>query len=452
MGHWQVESMKNVLKNKKIMIMAAVAAMLVLIATILVVVLTKKDSEPQFETVVVGTDEEGQPIYEERQVTKKNSLFSKPSKTEAKEEEIEYSTLLAYKENAKNGYMNNCVFLGDSRTVAAVSYGFLNDDSVLAQVGISHTAVATTTFVQNSGKQYTLDSYLKSHQVPVVYINYGVNGMNGISEDRYESTYEKLIDHIIELCPNSNIVLMGIWPVDDYGRYQGNVKNEWIDKYNAWLFSIAEAKGLYYLDVETVLKGSDGQIDPRYDAGDGLHYRACAYTEILKYIISHPVPGVSDEGEFVVKYVPPSGEYKRIMTEKPKLPENVVEVVPTPTPEITEPVVKEPVVCEHEFGEWIIEREPSFTEEGSRWHQCIRCGYIYYENIPILIPTPQVPVVTPTPVVLPTDIPLPEPLPTAIPSPEPLPEEPVPGEPELPPVETPPDPVTDPPQDPPVLE
>lgn len=423
-----MKKLKKLLLNNKLIFGILIGAVVILVATVIIVLCTTSKDAPEFETVVVGTDDEGQPVYEERKVEKKKSFFSKNDKkvSETADEEVPYTTLLAYKEGAKNGYMNNCIFLGDSRTVAAVSYGFLNDDSVLAQVGISHTAVASTTFVQNSGKQYTLESYLKSHQAPVVYINYGVNGMNGISEEKYESTYEKLIDQIIGLCPDSKIVLMGIWPVDDYGRYQGNVKNEWINKYNAWLFSVAENKSLYYLDVETILKGSDGQISPKYDAGDGLHYKACAYTEILNYIISHPVPGISDEGEFVVKYVPPSGEFKRIMTEKPKLPDNVEEVVPTPTPEITEPVVQEPAVCEHEFGEWIVEKLATITEEGLMWKQCVKCGYIHYEPIPMLIPTPEVlPAITPTPEVLPQEPQ--EPTPEVIPE-----EEPQPGEPQEP--------------------
>ncbi len=343
-----VDFFKNIIKfaneNKMVYVIAVTVVALITVVVVGIVKMNKPATDEARETklVMVGVDEEGKPVYEERKVSSGDE--------EAEDDPV----VLAYKANAKAGYMNNCIFLGDSRTVAAVSYGFLSDSNVLAQVGISHTAVASTTFTQNSGQQYTLESYLKSHQMPVVYINYGVNGMKGVSEEKYESTYEDLIDKIISLCPNSNIVLMGIWPVDDYGTYEGNVKNEWINTYNAWLLKIAEEKGLHYLDVETILKGDDGQIDPKYDAGVGLHYRASAYNDIIDYIIHHPVPGVSDDGDFVVHYVAPSGDYKKIMTEKPTLPPNATEVsekellltpspvvvtepTPTPTP-VPEPV------------------------------------------------------------------------------------------------------------------
>jgi hypothetical protein len=140
-------------------------------------------------------------------------------------------------------------------------------------------------------------------------------------EEKYESTYTELVDRIIELAGDRHIVLMSIWPVDDNGRYSGSVKNEWIDKYNDFLYRMAVEKGLYYLDVASILKDGNGSIKREYDSGDGLHYKASAYNDILDYIIHHPVPGVSDEGDFVVHYVKPRGEYKEIMTEEPVLPQ-----------------------------------------------------------------------------------------------------------------------------------
>ena len=168
--------------------------------------------------------------------------------------------VLAYNENTRDGYMNNCVFLGDSRTVAMVSYGFVSDSNALAKIGISHWQVLSTTFTQNSGNKYTLSDYLRAHSEPVIYVCYGVNGLNGMPEDKYESTYTELVDRIIELAGDRHIVLMSIWPVDDNGRYRGSVKNEWVDKYNEFLYGLAVEKGLHYLDVASILKDDNGSI------------------------------------------------------------------------------------------------------------------------------------------------------------------------------------------------
>ena len=222
-----------------------------------------------------------------------------------KTESTSDTTILAKKEGAKEGYLNRCVFLGDSRTVAMVNYGFFNDDAALAQIGISHSAFASNKFINNAGKEYTLKSYLKSHQAPVIYILLGVNGVNDSSESHYQNSFLTLIDSVAKMAPNSNIVLVAIGPVDDNGIYKKTVQNAWIDKYNAFLLETAKEKHIFYLNIAEILKGPDGQVKSEYNGGDGLHYSGKGCEAIFRYIVEHPVPQISDDGEYVVKYIKP---------------------------------------------------------------------------------------------------------------------------------------------------
>ncbi|WP_024864464.1 GDSL-type esterase/lipase family protein [Butyrivibrio sp. FCS014] len=222
-----------------------------------------------------------------------------------KSESTPDTTVLAKKEGAKDGYLNRCVFLGDSRTVAMVNYGFFNDDAALAQIGISHPSFSSNKFINNAGKEYTLKSYLESHQAPVIYILLGVNGINDPSETHYQNTFLTLIDNVAKMAPNSNLVLVAIGPVDDNGIYKKTVQNAWIDKYNAFLLETAKEKHIFYLDIAEILKGSNGQVKSEYNGGDGLHYSGKGCEAIFRYIVEHPVPGISDEGEYVVKYIKP---------------------------------------------------------------------------------------------------------------------------------------------------
>ena len=268
---------------------------------------------------------------------KKNRDVVTNSATDGTEVEEIYTTQLKYNSNTKNGYMNNCIFLGDSRTVAMVSYGFVSDENVLAKIGISHPSVLGATFTQNSGKEYTVKQYLATHKAPVIYLAFGVNGMGG-SDEKYQKSFKELVEAIMDMAPDSEIVIMAIGPVDDYGPYKKTCQNAWIEKYNDFLLALAEYEGIYYLDVDSVLKGDDGQVKPEYDAGDGLHYKACAYTVMLEYIIHHPVPGVSDDGEFVVKYVKPTGQFEKMVKDEAVLPNNVIISEPTDIPKVTEEI------------------------------------------------------------------------------------------------------------------
>ncbi len=281
----------------------------VIVAIILLILFTKKSpdtdpSETTHEISIEGSDTDTAPDSED--ADEEDIPVVETATAGTKVESTEESTVLAKKEGAKEGYLNKCVFLGDSRTVAMVNYGFFNDDAALAQIGISHPSFGTNTFINNAGKEYTLKSYLQSHQAPVIYIALGVNGINDPSEEHYKETFVKLIDDVAEMAPNSNIVLMAIGPVDDNGSYKKNVQNAWIDKYNEFLLDTAKEKHIFYLDIAEVLKGANGQVKSEYDAGDGLHYSGSGCEAIYKYIVEHPVPGISDDGEYVVKYIKPN--------------------------------------------------------------------------------------------------------------------------------------------------
>ncbi|MCR4641073.1 MAG: hypothetical protein K5697_03455 [Lachnospiraceae bacterium] len=217
----------------------------------------------------------------------------------------------------RSGYLKHCVFLGDSRMVGMVNYSCISDEDALAQVGISHNSVENFTFSQNSGKEYTVRSYLAARNPEVVYLGFGVNGMNYMDEETYKKTYRSLIEHIMQMSPSSKLVLMAIWPVDDDGPYKGAVKTEWVDRYNDFFLSLAEEKGQYYLAVNSVLQDANGRIRKEYDGGDGLHYNAAACKVIMNYIQMHPVPGISDEGEYVVHYVAPPPAKKVTPTPPP---------------------------------------------------------------------------------------------------------------------------------------
>ncbi len=348
-------------------------------------------------------------------------------------EEIEYTTVLQYNSNTKNGYMNNCIFLGDSRTVAMVSYGFVSDENVLAKVGISHPSVLSATFTQNSGKEYTVKKYLETHKAQVIYLAFGVNGMGG-SDEKYEKSFKEMVEAIMDMAPDSEIVIMAIGPVDDNGPYKKTCQNSWIDKYNNFLESLAEYEGIYYLDVDSVLKGEDGQVKPEYDAGDGLHYKACAYTVMLEYIIHHPVPGISDEGEFVVKYVKPTGQFKKMMKDTATLPANAVvvseeeakqEEVNNEEPQVTIEVTPSPVVIQKQPEEIVYPTlspsptiPPIVNVEPTVVPDDVLPGNT--PTPPPVLEEPTTPVEEPTPEVVPETEPIPEP--GEEPTPEPAPD------------------------------
>ncbi len=297
MSKWFEKIMQRLGKREMIIISSGIFA--IAFAIILIMAFIKGSNGDVSEETVIGEEAQNAAVGDE------DLPVVEPATEGTKSESTPDTTVLTKKEGAKDGYLNRCVFLGDSRTVAMVNYGFFNDDAALAQIGISHPAFASNKFINNAGKEYTLKTYLASHQAPVIYILLGVNGINDPSETHYRNTFVTLIDKVAEMAPNSNLVLVAIGPVDDNGIYKNSVQNAWIDKYNDFLLETAKEKHIFYLDIAEILKGSDGQVKSEYNGGDGLHYSGKGCEAILRYIVEHPVPQISDEGEYVVKYIKP---------------------------------------------------------------------------------------------------------------------------------------------------
>ena len=205
------------------------------------------------------------------------------SENEAENTDIEADVPMEAYESLED-YIEDCIFLGDSRSVALVSYGFVSDSNVLAEVGISHVNVLGKTFTQKSGKQYSVSTFLESHAEQNIYVGFGVNGMDYLSESEYEASYEALIDEIKKYAGGRRIVLMSVWPVNDEGKYHNTLNHEWVDKYNEVLQSLAVDKEIDFLDFDALLKDADGRMMSEFDSGDGLHYNKEAYEKIIEYI------------------------------------------------------------------------------------------------------------------------------------------------------------------------
>ena len=231
---------------------------------------------------------EPQPLIVKEEETTQATTESKKEEENADEDQ----TVLQLDKDASYFYLDHCMFLGDSRTVAMATYGYVKESQTLAQVGLSHVDARRVTYSYRSGAQYSFASYLYSNDADVVYISYGINGVAFVDEETYKSQYESIVDEVMEAKPNSKIVIQSIWPVQEGRAETAGITNAQVDYYNDFLLELAKEKGIYYLDTASVLKDENNSMNYAYNCGDGLHYNETGYNVVMQYIKSHPVPGV----------------------------------------------------------------------------------------------------------------------------------------------------------------
>lgn len=207
------------------------------------------------------------------------------------QQEVEKETMLAEHKKVDPSYLDEAVFLGDSRTVAMVKNGWIKEENSLAIVGLCHVnAISTRYTFETTGATCTMQDYLMEHNGKMIYISYGINGIGYTQDSVYREKYQELLDYIAEYAPDSILVLQSIWPVKEGYRMTSKITNEQVDEYNDFLFQEAKERGIYYLDTESVLKDTYNSMKYEYNNGDGLHYNQEAYDAVFDYILTHPVP------------------------------------------------------------------------------------------------------------------------------------------------------------------
>lgn len=189
-------------------------------------------------------------------------------------------------------YWNSCAFIGDSLTEGLAGYGFIPKENVLAAQGMNIDKINTATIPTANGDMTILQA-LEKKPFQNVYIMLGSNGIAWLTNEKMVSEYSTFVDSVKKLLPDSSIYVLSIPPVSSVAESKATspILNSSIDSYNSELLKMANEKELYFVDINTALKGNDGKLPVDYASSrDGMHFQKSTYQLMLDYILKHTVP------------------------------------------------------------------------------------------------------------------------------------------------------------------
>lgn len=200
------------------------------------------------------------------------------------------TTILAKSKMVEDSYFDNCVFIGDSRTIGLQNVNVIPTENIFAVNGISHVAYQSHYFSDTTTGSYgTIGTILSARQPEYIYVALGINGVGFMDADSFMEQYQTLINTIIVNAPNSNIIIESIIPVSNY--YEQNnptLTNAKIDTINDHLLILATELDLKYLNVSEVFTDDfNNGLSSLYDSGDGLHFNETGIRAIIDYIKTH---------------------------------------------------------------------------------------------------------------------------------------------------------------------
>lgn len=185
-------------------------------------------------------------------------------------------------------YFGKCAFVGDSITVGLSDYQLVPIKNVYAEIGMNIEKINTDTIQTAFGETTVLEG-LKQAKPENIYIMLGSNGISWLSINEMISYYAEFVDSVKENLPDTNIYVLSIPPVtaERESAEEEPILNSDIDKYNSELLKMANDKSIYYVDINTALKGNDSKFPAENAAEDGMHFKKTTYSIMLDYILSH---------------------------------------------------------------------------------------------------------------------------------------------------------------------
>jgi hypothetical protein len=212
---------------------------------------------------------------------------------------VELTPVLGETPSAGQGYIDRITFLGDSTSYGLKYYAKLSGGKETAQVWtpasgtltLDHQSYATIVYPP-SGEEISIRDAITDAQPEILMITLGVNGVSFLGEKDFKAEYGDLISDIMEISPDTRIIVQSIFPVAASYEYLKSINNDKINTANQWLRDIASEYGVRYLDTVSVLAvGTGGFLPETYHNGDGIHLNGETFTIVLDYIKTHALPG-----------------------------------------------------------------------------------------------------------------------------------------------------------------
>ena len=188
-------------------------------------------------------------------------------------------------------FATDTLFIGDSLTVGLQLYSGLKSN-YYCFVGMSTYNAFEQKFIEKFGQQITLGEALRAdgNKWKRIYVQIGVNEMYQ-ELDRYIADYEKVIDGVLECCPDAKIYIQSVFPMtaasaakETYSQYGGNAK---LAGFNQKLVEMCSRRHFYYVNVCSQLTDASGNLPEPYAGGDGIHLLPTSYKIWVDYLCRH---------------------------------------------------------------------------------------------------------------------------------------------------------------------
>ncbi len=190
-------------------------------------------------------------------------------------------TTVTVKPTVKDDF-ENCLFIGDSRTVGFLRYADTGKADVFASTGMNVFRIAKEEIKVND-EMRDLASFVGNKKYEKIYLMLGINEI-GYDLDRVIKEYGEFVDYLREVQPDSILYLQAnLHITHERSSKDKFYNNERLNYINDGIKGYADGNKIIYIDVNPVFDDADGGMKAEI-AYDDFHPKGKYYTDWLNWI------------------------------------------------------------------------------------------------------------------------------------------------------------------------
>ena len=188
-------------------------------------------------------------------------------------------------------FYNNTVFVGDSIVAGFASFVSINDYvpeyikdiKFLSAASYGIDAALNNKTLIYEGQAGTLIDNLKKINPDKVFINLGVNELDGVDAEKVGKKYKELISNIQSEIPDTDIYILGVTYFVE-GKETKTYTNDGIRAFNKYISDNADDWGVTFLDFGKYMSNSKGYLPDNYSSDGRIHHNNRAFRRWISYL------------------------------------------------------------------------------------------------------------------------------------------------------------------------
>ena len=256
----------------------------------------EKEESPSEEAAPAGAaleetaPAETEPEQEDQKPQESGTQGTAPQKEKPEEEKPQETYSFV---PVPEGYFDDALFIGDSRTVGLDEYGGFSESTTFfakTSLTIYDLFEEPEKFARLAdGKKATLEEALTERKFGKIYIMLGINELGRGTTESFFQVYADAVNRIRMLQPDALIFIQGIMRVGEEKNSTDAVfNNANINARNQAISMMADNRSIFYLEINDAVCDETGNLISDYTF-DQIHLKAKYYQLWKDYLLAHGI-------------------------------------------------------------------------------------------------------------------------------------------------------------------